>query len=126
MQSAFWTHLETLIHASELVIDRPKGSIHPRDDAVMYPLDYGYLKGTSSGDGDGIDVWRGSLPDGRFDAVVCTIDLDKRDAEIKLLLGCTADEKQVICAFHTGLSAAAILIDRTSRRQDDDGGKHGS
>jgi inorganic pyrophosphatase len=112
MQSAFWTHLETLMQSSELVIDRPKGSAHPRAASVIYPLDYGYLKGTSGGDGDGIDVWRGSLSDGRLDAVVCTIDLDKRDAEIKLLLGCTAEEKQVIWAFHTGVSAAAMLIDR--------------
>jgi inorganic pyrophosphatase len=61
-----------------------------------------------------MDVWRGSLPDGCCDAVVCTVDLDKGDAEIKLLLGCTADEKKVVCAFHTGVSAAAILIERMS------------
>ncbi|MEE8291374.1 MAG: hypothetical protein V3R80_07845 [Candidatus Tectomicrobia bacterium] len=70
MHSAFWTHLETLIQSSELVIDRPKGSRHPRDASVMYPLDYGYLQGTSGGDGQEVDVWRGSVPDGCFDAVV--------------------------------------------------------
>jgi inorganic pyrophosphatase len=89
MHSAFWTHLEIFIQSSELVIDRPKGSRHPRDTSVIYPLDYGYLKGTSGGDGEAIDVWQGSLPDRRLDAVVCTVDLAKRDAEIKLLLGCT-------------------------------------
>ncbi len=119
MQSAFWTHLETLIRSSELVIDRPKGSPRPRAPSVLYPLDYGYLKGTSGGDGEGIDVWRGSLADGRFDAVVCTVDLGKRDAEIKLLLGCTADEKQVICAFHSGSSAAAMLIERIPTLESD-------
>lgn len=112
MPNTFWTHLETLIQTTELVIDRPKGSAYPRDVSVIYPLDYGYLKDTSGGDGEGIDVWRGSLAGGRFDAVVCTVDLDKRDAEIKLLLGCTADEKKVICAFHTGGTAAAMLIER--------------
>ena len=112
MHSAFWTLLDTLIQSSEIVIDRPKGSPHPRDATVIYPLDYGYLKGTSGGDGDGIDVWRGSRPDGRFDAVVCTVDLGKRDAEVKLLLGCTAHEKNIVCAFHSGSSAAAILIER--------------
>jgi len=112
MRDAFWTHLDALLCSSELVIDRPRGSAHPRSPAVIYPLDYGYLKGTASGDGEGIDVWRGSLPTAHLDAVVCTVDLDKRDAEIKLLLGCTATEKQVICAFHSGASAAALLIDR--------------
>ncbi len=114
MHSAFWTHLETLIQSSELVIDRPKGSRHPRDASVMYPLDYGYLQGTSGGDGQEVDVWRGSLPDGCFDAVVCTVDLGKRDAEIKLLLGCTAGEKEIICSFHTGVAAAAMLIEKIS------------
>ena len=112
MQTAFWCHLERLIQSSELVIDRPKGSAHPRDAAVIYPLDYGYLRGTSGGDGEGIDVWQGSLPGKHIDAVVCTVDLDNRDAEIKLLLGCTAEEKKAICAFHTGVTAAAILIER--------------
>ena len=112
MPEAFWTRLDTLIQASALVIDRPKGSAHPRHPTVIYPLDYGYLQGTSGGDGAGIDVWCGSLPDARLDAVVCTVDLDKRDAEIKLLLGCTATEKQAICDFHTGASAAVLLIER--------------
>jgi inorganic pyrophosphatase len=119
MQSVFWTHLETLIQSAELVIDRPKGSAHPRDASVMYPLDYGYLKGTSGSDGEGIDVWQGSLPNRHLDAVVCTVDLAKRDAEIKLLLGCTADEKKTICVFHTGITAAAILIERMPAAEPD-------
>ena len=112
MQESFWTHLDALLRSSELVIDRPRGSAHPRSPAVLYPLDYGYLKGTAGGDGEGIDVWRGSLPSAHLDAVVCTVDLDKRDAEIKLLLGCTATEKQAICAFHAGASAGVLLIAR--------------
>ena len=118
MSEAFWTHLEALIQSSELVIDRPKGSPHPRNAAVIYPLDYGYLQGTSGGDGEGLDVWRGSLSDGRLDAVVCTVDLKNRDAEIKLLLGCTAGEKHAICAFHAGASAAALLVERRSIASD--------
>ena len=112
MQASFWTHLETLVMSSELVIDRPRGSIHPRLPAIVYPLDYGYLKGTSSGDGDGIDVWRGSLAAAYLDAVVCTVDLDKRDLEVKLLLGCSAVDKDVICAFHRIAWTAAWLIER--------------
>ena len=112
MRDAFWTHVETLVQSSELVLDRPKGSSHPRYPELIYPLDYGYLTETSGSDGDGIDVWRGSVPEGRLDAVVCTVDLHKRDAEVKLLLGCTSAEKRLVCSFHSGASAAAILVER--------------
>jgi inorganic pyrophosphatase len=112
MHAAFWTHLDTLIRSSELVIDRPKGFLRSHAPSVVYPLDYGYLKGTSSSDGEGIDVWRGSLPEGRLDAMICTVDVRKRDAEIKLLLGCTAAEKHTICAFHQSAFTAAMLVER--------------
>ena len=112
MPESFWTHLETLVESSELVIERPRGSSHPRLPALVYPLDYGHLEGTAGGDGAAVDVWRGSLPAGNLDAVVCTVDLEKRDAEVKLLLGCTATEKQVVCAFHQSASTAALLVER--------------
>jgi inorganic pyrophosphatase len=69
-------------------------------DLRQPPTELLFCKGTSSSDGAAIDVWRGSLPAGHLDAVVCTVDLEKRDAELKLLLGCTRTEKQVICSFH--------------------------
>lgn len=34
------------------------------------------------------------------DAVICTIDLLKKDSEIKILIGCTDEEKDVIMRFH--------------------------
>ena len=112
MQESFWSNLESLIASSELVIDRPRGSVHPRHPSVTYPVDYGFLKGTSGGDGEGIDVWRGSLPDGRLDAIVCTVDSEKRDSEVKLLLGCSPAEKQVILDFLNLGCMAAVLIER--------------
>jgi GNAT superfamily N-acetyltransferase len=98
-QGAFWTAIDTLISKSQIVIDRPKGTRHPRFD-FTYPLDYGYLKDTSAMDGGGIDVWRGSFLESICDAVACTVDLLKRDSEIKLLIGCNAEEKAVIMRFH--------------------------
>ncbi len=94
MNEAFWLALDELIATSRLVIDRPKGSAHPRYPELVYPLDYGYLQNTASMDGDGIDVWLGSDPARRLDALICTVDLIKRDSEIKLLLGCTAKERE--------------------------------
>lgn len=92
MDDTFWNALDTLVATSEIVIDRPRGSAHPRYPRIIYPLDYGYLSGTSGGDGNEIDIWRGSLSEDRLDAVVCTADPHKRDAEVKLLIGLSDEQ----------------------------------
>ena len=96
----FWKRFDGLLASSEIVIDRPRGTTHPRYPEVVYPLDYGYLQGTTSGDGDGIDVWRGSMTRAVLVGVVCTVDTLKRDAEVKLLVGCTNDEFEAVDKFH--------------------------
>ena len=107
---AFWSHVEQLLETSEMVIDRPAGSCHPRYPDLVYPLDYGYLLGTTAADGDGIDVWAGSLPQRRLTAIVCTVDLVKRDAEIKVLVGCTPEEIAIVVAFHNQGPQAALTV----------------
>ena len=97
---SFWTALDTLVSESEIVIDRPRGSAHRRYPNFIYPLDYGYLKNTSAMDGGGIDIWRGSYTAGRIDAIMCIIDLVKRDSEIKILIGCTEEEKVMVYQTH--------------------------
>ena len=98
--SEFWAALDKLTESSAIVTDRPKGTPHPRFTEYIYPLDYGYLEGTSSMDGEGIDLWLGSGPEQKLTAILCTVDLIKRDSEIKLLLGCTEEEIQTVLAFH--------------------------
>lgn len=56
----FWFTLDKLVDTSEIIIDRPKGTAHPKYPDFIYKVDYGYLKNTSSMDGDGIDVWVGT------------------------------------------------------------------
>ncbi len=113
MEKSFWIFLDSLLQSGEIVIDRPKGSAHPRYPSLIYPLDYGYLNGTTGGDGNELDLWRGSCPEVKLDAVVCTVDLFKKDVEVKLLLSCTEEEKQMICDFHNdGKSMAATLLRR--------------
>ena len=96
---AFWNTLDELVSNSEIVIDRPKGSAHPKFPDFIYPVDYGYLKDTASMDGAGIDVWVGS-GDKQIDAVMCIVDLMKRDSEIKILIGCTEEEKTEVYRTH--------------------------
>ena len=107
----FWEYLDRLMTASRLVIDRPRGSHHPRYPDLTYPVDYGYLEGTTTVDGGGLDVWAGTLPEKSLTALVLTVDLHKRDVEVKLLLSCTEAEQQTILDFHNdGLMCAVRIL----------------
>ncbi len=108
----FWLALDELVAASAVKIDRPKGTAHPRYPDLIYPADYGYLENTRAMDGGGVDVWVGSLPERKLTAVVCTVDLLKRDTEIKLLLGCTPQEQATIWSTHNGAFQSALLVRR--------------
>ena len=95
----FWKALDELVSNSVIVIDRPRGSAHPRFPDFIYKVDYGYLKDTASMDGAGIDVWVGS-GDKKIDAIMCIVDLMKRDSEIKILIGCTEEEEMEVYRTH--------------------------
>lgn len=110
MDERFWDLAGELVASSEIVIDRPKGSLHPKWAHIVYPLDYGYLARTTAMDSGGIDVWVGSLSSRRVIGVITTIDLHKRDAEVKILVGCTPEEAQSALAAHNSFSQAGMLI----------------
>lgn len=109
LETEFWATLEALLETNKLVIDRPIGAHHPRYPGRVYPLPYGYLEGTSAADGDGIDVWVGSLGERPLTGILCTFDTVKRDAEIKLMLGCTEKDIETILDFH-GKSMRTLYI----------------
>lgn len=112
----FWEALDVLVAGSEIIVDRSKGSTHPRFPSLIYPLDYGYLKGTTAMDRGGIDIWRGSLIQPTVDAIICTVDLMKKDSEIKILLGCTPEEMKLAYQFHNqGEVMKGILIMRKNK-----------
>ncbi len=96
----FWKAVDVLVSSGKIVIDRPKGSTHPRFPNIKYEVDYGYIESTTSMDGGGIDVWLGSLADKKINAIICTVDLMKKDSEIKLLISCTEEEIANVYAFH--------------------------
>ncbi|MCC7289051.1 inorganic diphosphatase [bacterium] len=54
---AIATGQEFLGKTIEVIFDRPLGSIHPKYDDMIYPVNYGYVPGTKAGDGDEIDVY---------------------------------------------------------------------
>ena len=92
----FWSSLDRLAADCPVIIDRPRGQPHPDFPGLIYPRDYGYLEGTSGGDGAEIDVWLGESGERRVTAVLCTVDPYKRDSEVKVMLGCSGSELELI------------------------------
>jgi inorganic pyrophosphatase len=112
---SFWQAMTQLLITNRVIIDRAKGASHPRHKDMIYPLDYGYLENTISSDGGGIDVWLGSLNTvtnknaaKTLTGILCTFDTLKRDAEIKLLIECSANDIQVIRDFHRDMHTLYI------------------
>lgn len=112
----FWRALDQLASAHPVVIDRAKGTPHPRYPDFIYPLDYGYLQDTTSGDGAGVDVWLGSLPGSAVTGLVCCVDAVKGDMEMKLLLGCTGAEMGLVLGIHNDGGQSALLLVRPGDR----------
>ncbi|MEA5050316.1 MAG: inorganic pyrophosphatase [Oscillospiraceae bacterium] len=113
IDNKFWNAIDQLVITSQIVIDRPKDTVHPRYPDSIYKVDYGYLKNTSSMDGGGIDVWRGTDDTVGIDAIMCIVDLVKRDSEIKILINCSEKEKQIVYQTHNDTEfMKGILIRR--------------
>ena len=110
MNLDFFESLQTPIDTSKIKIDRPKHSKHPRFPELIYPLDYGYLEGTSSSDGSGIDVWIGADGGTTLSYVVAVCDLLKKDTELKLLIGCSENDLNIVLSHHRRGEMTAIVI----------------
>lgn len=106
----FWEYLERITADNEMVIDRPKGTKHPAYNDMVYPVDYGYIKNTKSMDGQGIDIFIGSEKSKRLDAIICIIDMLKKDSEIKIVLGCTENEKVKIYDFLNSSECMKVIM----------------
>jgi len=111
--SELWELADQLIDAHEIVIDRPKASAHPRFPEFIYPVDYGFLKGTVGGDGDPIDIYVGT-GNTRLRGYFRTRDDIKQDREIKLLWDVTGEELIAIERFLNEANLHPVLVERPS------------
>lgn len=72
----------------QVVVDRPLGSPHPRHPDLIYPINYGELPGTVSGDGHPIDAyllgWTEAVA--AAEGVVTAVLERENDAEDKLVV----------------------------------------
>jgi inorganic pyrophosphatase len=86
-----WTNWAQCIEARGVTLDRPAHSAHPEYPSVIYPLDYGFIPGTTGPDGEPVDVFVGSGTQGLVGALLTT-DHRRPGRDLKLLLDCTPPE----------------------------------
>jgi inorganic pyrophosphatase len=110
----FWKNIDIIVKKYGYVIDRPKGSRHPRFQKFIYPFDYGFIPFTSSTDGAELDIWIGNAGNNKVTGILNITDMDKFDAEMKILYSCTENEMMEIYNINNMLMMNAILITRKS------------
>ena len=107
----------TEVYATKVIaFDRPKTSLPPGFEDVIYALAKGCVENRNSRKGDGIDVSPRSFNSVMglqaieiLTGILCTFDTLKQDTEIKLLIGCTEEDIQVIRDFHKEMYTLYIL-----------------
>lgn len=90
-----WDAWEALVRERGVELDRPRGTAHPRFPSVIYPLDYGFVPGTLSTDGEGIDAFVGTAREeagANLVGAILTQDHRQGKREAKLLWRCTPEE----------------------------------
>ena len=71
-----------------VTMDRPLGSAHPKYPERIYPINYGYIEGTTSGDGEALDAYVLGVtePLQSFTGTVCAIIHRTNDDDDKLVV----------------------------------------
>ena len=88
-----------------ILVDRPAGSVHPEHPDIRYPINYGYVPGILSADGEEMDayIYGVSQPLRRFTGTVIAAVHRRDDNEDKLVVaptGMVAYEPQLAEALH--------------------------
>lgn len=86
-----WTAWAQCIEDCGLTIDRPARSRHPEYPSIVYPLDYGFINDTVGADGEPVDVFVGTGPNGLVGGLLTT-DHRQADRELTFLVDCTPPE----------------------------------
>lgn len=109
---AYFEKLEGIIKSNGYTIDRPKGKSHPRFPELIYPIDYGYINGTQSQDGQGIDLFLGTGDNLGVVGIICAFDDVKHDSEIKVLYNCTEDDITTAMKMMSHSPMTGLLVRR--------------
>ena len=93
-----WDRWEHLIYTDGIHLDRPAETRHPRYPDIIYPMDYGFVRGTMSSDGAEVDAFVGSHATGLVGLLACK-DHRQGKREIKLLWHCSPREVYLANGF---------------------------
>ena len=115
-------------------VDRPLGSRHPAGHAIWYTVNYGFVPGTVSGDGSGIDAYVLGVhePIETFEGVVVGIVVRHDDDEDKLVVApegrtFSADEIRVLVEFQERFFESEIVsLAGAGRTVQETGGGRGA
>lgn len=71
-----------------ILTDRPVGSVHPKHDDIIYPINYGFIPGVLGGDGEELDVYLlgVDIPLSEFTGKIIGIVHRHNDIEDKLVM----------------------------------------
>ena len=110
-----WAAWDRCLAERGVTIDRPARTAHPDYPSVIYPLDYGFIPGTTSTDGEPVDVFVGS-GDAGLVGLILTTDHRQGDREVKLLVDCTPPEVYTAHGFinYDRTLLEGVLVLRTS------------
>jgi inorganic pyrophosphatase len=104
-------------------VDRPLGSVHPLHPDVFYTVNYGFIPGTTSGDGIPTDVYVLGIdePVASADGVVIAMVEREDDAEDKLVVSTGSGDldvekiRQAIAFQEQFFTSRIILADELSQ-----------
>lgn len=89
----------------KVIIDRPKGSCHPKYKDLVYDLNYGYIEGILAGDGEEQDAYVMGVqcPLKSFEGEVIAVIHRVNDVEDKFVVaprGVRFSEEEIVKATH--------------------------
>ena len=110
-----WAAWARCLDERGVTIDRPARTAHPEYPSVIYPLDYGFIPGTTGTDGAPIDVFVGSGDVGLV-GLILTTDHRQGDREVKLLVDCPPPDIYMAHGFinYDRTLLEGVLVLRTS------------
>lgn len=99
-----------------VTVDRPMGSWHPSGHPIQYEVNYGFIPGTLSGDGEPVDAYLLGLdrPVAEASGVVIAVIVRRDDIEDKLVVAprgrsFTSEQITALVAFQERFFDAELI-----------------
>ncbi len=110
----FWQKIDSLLLSLEYQKVVDKNSAHPNYTSLVYPLEYGFLSDINEKNKKVCGVFKGSLNTMNCDCLIVCCDLLLTELDVKLLVGCSEEEKKSCLSFLNGITfQKTILVQRS-------------